>query len=99
MISLTTIGDHKLKLIKCFVLGLLVACPLAFAAPDIQVNINTATAEEIADVLDGVGVRRAEAIVEYREQFGQFESADDLVAVRGIGDHVLETNKDRIITQ
>ena len=37
------------------------------------VNVNTASAEEIAEGLDGVGLRKAEAIIDYREQNGPFQ--------------------------
>lgn len=54
------------------------------------VNINTATATQIADALKGVGISKAEAIVAYRENYGYFTSVDDLVAVKGIGNIILE---------
>jgi competence protein ComEA len=62
-----------------------------------RVNINTADAATLAEALDGVGVARARAIVSYRETYGAFEIADDLVEVRGIGVRVLEQNRDRIV--
>ena len=70
--------------------------PLALALPEGQVNVNTAPVEELARVLDGVGQSRAQAIVEYREQYGEFTSVEDLMDVRGIGPSVVETNKERI---
>ncbi len=65
-----------------------------FAAP---VNINTASAEEIATSLSGVGVVKSEAIVDYRKEHGNFYSVEDLVNVKGIGAKTLEKNKDNII--
>ena len=62
-----------------------------------MVNINTADAATLAEALDGVGVARARAIVSYRETYGAFEVADDLVEVRGIGVQVLDQNRDRIV--
>lgn len=62
-----------------------------------KVNINTATASQIADELIGVGERKAEAIVEYRKAHGQFKSLEELDAVKGIGPKTLEKNKDRIV--
>lgn len=62
-----------------------------------KLNINTATAEEIKQVLVGVGSKKAEAIVEYREKFGNFTSAEQLLEVKGIGKATLEKNRDRII--
>ena len=49
-----------------------------------QVNINLADAETIAMVRDGVGLNRAEAIVDYREANGDFKAIDELIMVSGI---------------
>lgn len=62
-----------------------------------QVNINTADAAELALALDGVGMTRAEDIIAYREQHGDFESVDALAQVRGIGPATLERNRERIV--
>ena len=59
------------------------------AAADAQVNVNTASAIELAAV-KGIGPAKAQAIVEYREKNGAFKSVDDLKAVRGIGDKMVE---------
>ncbi|MEO1080455.1 MAG: ComEA family DNA-binding protein [Pseudomonadota bacterium] len=58
------------------------------------ININTASASELADALSGVGGARAEAIVRYREQFGPFESIEELSEVSGIGSATIERNRD-----
>ena len=75
-------------------LGLLFT-QVVYAAPD-SVNVNTADAELIAEVLDGVGMRRAQAIVDYREDNGAFADAYDLANVKGIGDRTVELNEDKI---
>lgn len=62
----------------------------------LTVNINQANAEEIADVLSGVGIKKATTIVQYREQSGKFKVIDDLLSVKGIGSATLEKNRDRI---
>ena len=64
-------------------------------APE-QVNINTADAETIARVLNGIGLKKAEAIVRHRETHGRFDSASDLTAVKGIGDAIVKRNADKI---
>ncbi len=76
-------------------LSLLVAClPLwAFAGP---VNINTADAETISAELNGIGMSKAQAIVEYRQKHGPFKSAEDLSLVKGIGDRTVELNRGNI---
>jgi competence protein ComEA len=58
---------------------------LALAA----VNINTATARELA-ALKGIGPAKAEAIVQYREKNGPFKSVNDLGKVKGLGAKTVE---------
>lgn len=47
-----------------------------------KVNINTATAKELAKV-DGLNKSKAAAIVSYRKKHGEFKSLDDLKEVKG----------------
>ncbi|MDH5432768.1 MAG: helix-hairpin-helix domain-containing protein [Gammaproteobacteria bacterium] len=61
------------------------------------VNVNTAGAEELAEVLTGVGIKKATAIVEYRKTNGKFKTFAELTNVKGIGDRTLEKNKGRMI--
>lgn len=61
-----------------------------------QVNINTASAEEIASKLKGIGLKKAQAIVAYREAHGQFTSKEGLTAVKGIGESTLQQNSELI---
>lgn len=65
-----------------------------FAAP---VNINSADAKTIADALSGIGLKKAEAIVKYREAKGPFKAAEDLVNVDGIGAKTVEKIKSDIL--
>ena len=76
-------------------LAFIIAClPLwAFAGP---VNINTADAETISRELEGVGLTKARAIVEYREKHGPFKSPDDLSLVKGIGERTVDLNRANI---
>ena len=62
----------------------------------ITVNVNEADAETIANTLLGIGFTRAQAIVDYREQHGRFYSAEELTAVKGIGQTTVEKNLSRI---
>lgn len=75
-------------------IALLIASTAALAAD--QVNINTASAEVLAEQLDGIGSAKAAAIVEYREQNGDFPSVASLANVTGIGEATLESNSDRL---
>jgi competence protein ComEA len=80
-----------------------IVAPQAYAAgpePAIQaqpiVNINKASAAELSEALVGVGLKKAEEIVAWREQNGPFKSADDLAKVKGIGGSTVEKNRTRI---
>ncbi|MEE4638468.1 MAG: ComEA family DNA-binding protein [Wenzhouxiangella sp.] len=85
-------------MIKKTIAALLIALALTgFAvAEDMTVDINTATAEQLAETLTGIGQAKAEAIVAYREENGPFQHPDELVNVRGIGLATLDRNRDRI---
>lgn len=54
------------------------------------ININTATADELSSFLPGIGDVKASRIVEYRETSGGFDSVDELIKVKGIGEKTLE---------
>ena len=60
------------------------------------VDINTAGAEALAEAIKGVGLKRAEAIIAYREQNGPFASVDDLAKVQGIGERIVESSRDNL---
>ena len=84
-------------MIKHILIALVLALGLSGAVlAEEPVNINTATAEELAEALNGVGQARAEAIVEYRESNGPFTHLDELVNVSGIGMATVDRNRDRI---
>jgi competence protein ComEA len=78
----------KFSIILCFL------AMKVFAAP---VNINQADAETISGALNGIGPKKAEAIVKYRAEHGHFESLEDLEKVKGIGEKTLKANEKDII--
>lgn len=55
-------------------------------------NINTANAQQISSALKGIGMKKAQAIVDYRNNYGDFAHVDELMAVKGIGKNTLEKN-------
>ena len=77
-------------------LAALVISSVTSAAP---VNINTASAEEISEALNGIGLSKAQAIIDYREAYGLFSQADEIVFVRGIGESTYENNKTDILVK
>lgn len=60
-----------------------------------KVRINYATQEEI-ETLNGIGPKKAQAIIQFREENGFFQTIDDLLQVQGIGEKTLEKIKDQI---
>lgn len=69
-------------------LALLMSSTLAVAGPATTpspVDLNTASVEQLTE-LPGIGPALASRIVEYREKAGQFESVEELMNVRGIGE-------------
>lgn len=63
------------------------------------VNINEATASEIAGALRGVGLKTASAIVAYRKANGPFKTTQSLTAVKGIGTKTLRKNERVILLE
>lgn len=57
----------------------------------LSINVNQAGVNDFAQ-LKGVGKKKAQAIVDYRDEFGRFESIEDLLKVKGIGNKVLSEN-------
>jgi len=79
------------------VLGTILTGLVALASWAGPVDLNSADAETIARELNGVGVTRAQAIVEYRERNGAFSSREELLNVSGIGPHILQANEANIV--
>lgn len=83
----------------CLSLSALLTLP-AMAEPAetsmVSVNINQASAAEMAEVLQGVGESKAQAIVDYREENGSFAAVEDLAQVNGIGPSTIQKNEARI---
>jgi len=60
------------------------------------ININTASAQQLADQLVGIGLLRATEIVAYRKANGPFHHANDLVVIKGIGERTVKRNQSKI---
>lgn len=69
--------------------------PLPASSAGNRININTATAEELA-TLPRIGPALAQRIIEYRETHGGFQTIEELLEVRGIGEATLEQLQDLI---
>jgi competence protein ComEA len=80
-------------------LAALAALAISSVTAAAPVNINTADAAEIADALNGVGLSKAQAIVDYRAAYGLFSQANEIVFVRGIGESTYENNRSDILVK
>ena len=65
------------------------------AASGDLINLNTATAADLQK-LNGIGEKKAEQIIAYRQEKGSFKSIDDLKEVSGIGDKTFAAIKDQL---
>ena len=74
-----------------FIVGLTI-CALPFTASAELVNINDASAAAMSKHLQGIGAKKAESIVSYREINGDFEKVSDITNVKGIGEGLLKKN-------
>ena len=82
-----------MEIIRKILLAVLLIVPsLLFAE---TVNINTANKETLT-ALKGIGEKRAEAIISYREKHGPFKAIEELVDVSGIGQSVLDDNRENL---
>ncbi len=72
---------------KKIVLSLFALAISAFA-----LDINTATADEFVKV-KGIGAKKAERIISYREEHGKFNSVEELKNVKGIGSKIVAVIK------
>ncbi|TPV43935.1 helix-hairpin-helix domain-containing protein [Bacillus dicomae] len=61
-----------------------------------KVQINAASKEQL-EKITGIGSRKAESILKYREEHGPFQKIEDLLEIDGIGVKSLEKIKDQII--
>lgn len=79
------------KMILILLAGALFHVSAAFAA----VNINSADASSLAS-LSGIGDVKADAIVAYRNEHGEFKSVDGLTSVSGIGGKTVDNLRDEV---
>lgn len=69
--------------------------PPTLSEPE-KINLNTADAAHLIQSVKGIGNKRAEAIVSYREKHGAFTHLEDLAQVPGIGKQFVRTHEKEI---
>lgn len=60
-----------------------------------KININTATKEDLLKI-KFIGDKKADAIIEYRKENGDFNTVEELKKVPGIGEKIYQKIKDKI---
>ena len=87
---------RKKILTFCLTIALVITMvPALYAQETDKININKASVEELTR-LKQIGLKKAQRIVDYREEHGHFQQPEDIMKVKGIGPKTFESNKDRI---
>lgn len=71
------------------------AKPASIQEPS-KINLNKATVAELTGSIKGIGKKRAEAIVAYRDSHNGFKSVNELGEVKGLGAHFVEKNQEQL---
>lgn len=50
-----------------------------------KINLNTVSTDQLVHTIRGIGPKRAQAIIAYREKHGRFKSITQIAEVKGIG--------------
>lgn len=61
-----------------------------------KIDLNQADVETLTQSFKGIGSKRAQAIVAYREKNGLFKSVAELAYVRGIGQRFVDKNLEKL---
>ena len=81
-----------MQLLRKLAVLIFLSLPVTLFAGE-EVDINTADKETLM-TLSGIGESYAERIINYREQNGGFKSVQELTDIRGIGQSLVEENRD-----
>ncbi len=61
-----------------------------------KINLNKADVTGLTGSIKGIGKKRAEAIIAYRESHHGFKSIEELAEVKGLGSSFVERNRDQL---
>ena len=109
LINLKSLPNHYGKTLLTLAIAFASVVPVVTYSPEVSaqsapiatpmldmLDINTATAKELAKVMKGVGLRKAKRIVAFRQANGDFPSVDALIRVKGIGKKTVRKNRELI---
>ena len=86
-----------MEILRRCIFAVLLTLPLLVAA-GATININTAEKATLMSI-KGIGEKRAEAIIAYREQNGPFKSVDQLAEIKGVGKVFIDDNRDQLVVE
>lgn len=61
-----------------------------------QIDLNKADASSLIGSIKGIGAKRAAAIIAYRDSHHGFKSLEELAEVRGLGQHFVSANREKL---
>ncbi|ARB90820.1 ComEA family DNA-binding protein [Legionella longbeachae] len=61
-----------------------------------KIDINNADLTALTGSIKGIGTKRAEAIIAYRQTHHGFKSLEELSEVKGIGQHFVNVNREKL---
>ena len=64
--------------------------------PSSKIDLNKADLTQLTGSFKGIGKKRAQAIIDYRQTHNGFKSLEELADVKGLGQHFLSLNKDKL---
>jgi competence protein ComEA len=70
----------------------ILASLLLLAISVFAIDINSASAEEF-EKIKGIGKKKAEKIIAYRDEHGKFSNVDEIQNVKGIGKKIIDIIK------
>ncbi len=94
---ITLIASFIMTSLFCFSLPLH-AAPASKLNPPPKVNLNTVDAKTLSKMLKGVGRKRAEAVIAYRQAHHGFKSIDELAQVKSLGAAFVKKNRQQLDT-
>ena len=86
-----------MEILRRCIFAVLLTLPLLISAGE-SININTADKAALMSI-KGIGEKRAEAIIAYREQNGPFKSVDQLAEIKGVGKVFVDGNRDLLVVE
>lgn len=70
--------------------------PIPIATQNAKINLNKADLSTLTGSFKGIGKKRAEAIIAYRDSHSGFKSIEELAEIKGFGQHFVDVNRDRL---